>query len=155
MQENRDFQELRAAFIRIVSKYQALEKLPQDYGIGEVLYPAEIHAIEMIGKNPGMNVTELASGLGVTKGAVSQIIKKLNNKGLVAKYRDPRNEKAVLVGLTGRGRLAFDGHEAFHAQYDAEIMRLVSELPRHKVLFLREVFIKMEAAVDHYLKILA
>ncbi|EFK05222.1 transcriptional regulator, MarR family [delta proteobacterium NaphS2] len=86
MVEKGDFQELREAFIRIVAKYRILEKRPQDYGIGEVLHPSEIHTIEMIGKNPGINVTGLAGRLGVTKGAVSQLIKKLENKGLVSKY---------------------------------------------------------------------
>ena len=68
MMEKGDFQEFREAFIRIVAKYRILEKKPQDYGIGEVLHPSEIHAIEMIGKNPGINVTGLAVRLGLPKG---------------------------------------------------------------------------------------
>ncbi len=152
MNEHHDFYELRGAFIRIVAKYQTLEKMPQDYGIGEVLHPSEIHAVEMIGKNPGINVTGLAESLGVTKGAVSQIVKRLEKKALVARYKDPKDEKCVLVGLTRRGKTAFDGHEAFHAKYDQAIMGLVSEFPRDKVIFLKEVFFQMEAAVDRYLK---
>ncbi len=152
MNEKHDFYELRGAFIRIVAKYQTLEKLPQDYGIGEVLHPSEIHAVEMIGKNPGANVTGLAESLGITKGAVSQVLKRLENKGIVVKYKDPRDEKAVLVGLTKRGKKAFDGHEAFHARYDQAIMRMVSELPHDKVIFLKDIFSQMEASVDRYLK---
>ena len=152
MVEMSDFQTLREAFIRIVSKYRTLEKRPQDYGIGEVLHPSEIHAIEMIGKNPGINVTGLAGNLGVTKGAVSQLIKKLENKALVSKYKDPKDEKTVLLGLSKRGKKAFDGHEIFHAEHDAAMMHLVSALPRDKVIFLREIFSQMEASLDGYLK---
>ena len=152
MVEKGDFQELREAFIRIVAKYQILEKRPQDYGIGEVLHPSEIHAIEMIGKNPGINVTGLAGSLGVTKGAASQLIKKLENKSLVSKYKDPKDDKTVLLGLTKLGKRAFDGHEIFHAKHDAVMMQLVSRLPHDKVTFLREISLKMEAALDRYLK---
>ena len=152
MMEQGDFQELREAFIRIVAKYQILEKRPQDYGIGEVLHPSEIHAIEMIGKNPGINVTGLAVRLGVTKGAASQLIKRLENKAVVSKYKDPKDDKTVLLGLTKLGKKAFDGHELFHAKHDAVMMQLVSELPHDKVTFLREISLKMEAALDCYLK---
>ena len=152
MVEKGDFQELREAFIRIVAKYRILEKRPQDYGIGEVLHPSEIHAIEMIGKNPGINVTGLARSLGVTKGAASQLIKKIENKGLVSKYKDPKDDKTVLLGLTKLGKKAFDGHEIFHAKHDAVMMQLVSELPHDKVTFLREISLKMEAALDRYIK---
>jgi len=86
---------------------------------------------------------------------VSQVIKRLEDKALVAKYKDPQDEKAVLVGLTKTGKRAFDGHEAFHATYDGAVMRLVSELPRDKVIFLKQVFSEMEAAIDRYIKELA
>lgn len=62
--------------IRILNKAYALEKKPVDMGCGVLLYPSEFHLIEAAGKNPEENLTSIASRLGVTKGAISQTVKK-------------------------------------------------------------------------------
>ncbi|EFK05241.1 conserved hypothetical protein [delta proteobacterium NaphS2] len=71
------------------------------------------------------------------------------------RYKDPKDDKTVLLGLTKLGKKAFDGHEIFHAKHDAAMMRLVSELSHDKVIFLKEIFLKMEASIDGYLEELA
>jgi len=68
-------------FIRLANKYHSLEKIQVDYGAGHPLYHSERHMIDQIGGNPGINITEFTDIIGVTKGAVSQVVKKLETEG--------------------------------------------------------------------------
>ena len=52
-------------------------KIPQDYGTGEEYTSVEVHTLKHIADNPGITVTELARDYAKTKGAISQILKKL------------------------------------------------------------------------------
>lgn len=56
-----------------------------DYGTGIRYTSVELHVLEKICDHPGITVTELSKLSYRTKGAISQIVKKLNEKGLVAK----------------------------------------------------------------------
>ena len=69
--------ELGDLFYQVLSKFIASEGVPKYFGINQKLYPSEIHMIYAIGKHPGINVTDLAKFLGITKGAVPKMIKKL------------------------------------------------------------------------------
>ena len=55
-------------------------KVPQDYGTGEEYTSVEVHTLKHIADNPGITVTELARHNGKTKGAISQILKKIEKK---------------------------------------------------------------------------
>ena len=79
--------EIMEQFIRIVNKFNRFEKVPMDFGVEEMLYPSEIHTIEAIGNNSRINVSQLAELLGITKGAVSQMINKLVRKQFVKKTK--------------------------------------------------------------------
>lgn len=146
-----EFENIRGILIRFINKYNALVKNPMDYGTGELLYPSEMHALEAIGKSPGVNVTGIAKTLGVTKGAVSQVIRKLAGKKLIKRLRDEANEKAVLLILDERGKVAMEAHERFHAAYEAEIRKEFADMSREEIAFIRDVFTKLEASVDRYL----
>jgi DNA-binding MarR family transcriptional regulator len=60
--------------------------------------------LDRVGVNPHMNLTELARASGVTKGAVSQIIKKLETKGVISRYKKAANDKEVFIELTETGK---------------------------------------------------
>lgn len=140
----------RNVFLRIVSKYKMLENRPQDYGTG-VLFPVEIHTIDMIGNNPGINVTELAELMGVTKGAVSQQIKKLEKKGCIRRVKRPGNQKEVILELEEMGWTAYNGHQAFHARYDDDAIADFGSMTPEQVDFLIDFLARIEANADRYL----
>lgn len=109
--------------IRILNKAYALEKKPVDIGHGVLLYPSEFHVIEIVGKNPTENLTFIAFHLGVTKGAISQMVKKLEKKGLVKKVHTPENKKDIMLELTDFGREAFDWHRSLHESMEKGIRK--------------------------------
>lgn len=72
----------------VINRFTLIENSPRDFGSGERLYPSEIHTIEAIGKNEGTNLTQLAETMGVIKAVISQIVRKLEMKKYVQKYKD-------------------------------------------------------------------
>jgi DNA-binding MarR family transcriptional regulator len=142
---SKDIEEL---FIKLANKYHSLEKIPEDYGIGIKLYHSERHLIEQIGDYPEKNITELAKFFGVTKGAISQTVKKLENKGIVTRYKGEKNEKEVFVELTKTGKSVYKKHKE-HSQ--EAIMPLYEELKKYsddKVYFLIEMFQWIDRFLD-------
>ena len=81
--------ELRISYslLRVVYKFFEIDKRTRYYGIDVPLFPSEIHMINKIKQNEGIHVTGLANILKVTKGAVSQIIMKLEKKGFNPKRK--------------------------------------------------------------------
>lgn len=140
--------EIEELFIRLVNKYKALEKIPVDYGVGRDLYHSERHLIDQIGDNPEMNITEFAQFQGVTKGAISQTVKKLENKGVVRRYKRGQNDKEVFLELTEAGRTIYKKHKEVSQE---SIVPLYEELKRHsdeKVNFLVDMFKWLDTFLD-------
>ena len=136
------------AFKRVVKKWQKLEKKPRKFGTGIDLHSSEINLIEMIGENEGLSVTDMARLLDITKGAVSQTLKKLESKGLVRKDEDPTNTSRILVELTPRGREAFKAHEQWHEAMDGGFRKYFIGLSDEKILFLKEFLQMFETFLD-------
>lgn len=55
----------------------------RDYGTGDLLTHAEVHALAEVGAEPGITVLALAARTCRTKGAMSQLLAKLEAKGLL------------------------------------------------------------------------
>jgi DNA-binding MarR family transcriptional regulator len=127
-------------FIRMVNKYNSLEKIPARHGSKHNLYHSERHMLDKIGDNTGMNVTEFAAAAGVTKGAISQLVTKLENKGIVRRYKKSTNDKEVFLELTKSGQEVYQKHKEIN---ERTILPLNEELSKHsdeKVEFLLNMF---------------
>ena len=151
MLETDKIHNFKETFLRIINKFKILEKIPIDHGTGHLLYASEINTLEIIGKSPGINVTELAKRKGVTKGAVSQIVTKLAKKQLITKFKDPENEKVVLLRLDKKGKIAFENHKKFHEKYDSAIIKKLNEMSFEQIALVTNTFEILEETIDHYL----
>ncbi len=65
--------------------------------------PAELMVASRIRMFPGQTVTDLAKYFGRTKGAISQLVKKLRDKGLCEGQTDSADRKKILLKLTPLG----------------------------------------------------
>ncbi len=95
-----------------------LDRSPKKFGTDELLSHSEIHLIEIIGDHEGLSVTDIGNGLGITKGAVSQSLKKLENRGYSDKKTDPGNQSRSIVFLTSKGQTAYWAHKHWHETMD-------------------------------------
>lgn len=138
--------QIRAIINQFVNRYNKLEKMPFDVGGGEVLYPSEMNLIEAIGKRSGNTVTQLCIAFGVTKGAISQTITKLESRGYVKKDRSKEYSKEIMLSLTEKGRAIFEKHECFHQKMDQSMEQLLLTLSPEKLANFCEI---LEIAGDH------
>lgn len=138
-------------FERVVNKYNKSEKKPKDYGTNELLHRSEVHTIEAIGKNNKINVTQLAAYLGITKGAVSQMIDKLIKKDLVSKKAISETENEVSLELTEKGWLVFNGHEEYHREFYSQIATHLSYLSQNNIKVVLDIFNELEKLLDKQL----
>jgi DNA-binding MarR family transcriptional regulator len=136
MDDELKYKELMDKFVRIMSKYGEMERKPRDYGTGDLLFPSEIHTMDVIGDNPGINITELAEKLGVSKSAISQIVNKLERKKFVRRYKEQDNGKEVLLQLMQKGQLAFLGHKKYHLAMDLPWFEVMKAWDEDKLEFL-------------------
>lgn len=130
---------------RILNKAAAIERRPVDIGHGVLLYPSEVHLIDAAGRYPEEGVSDLAARLGITKGAVSQTAKKLEEKGYLERVRREGDGKAVLLRLTERGDEAFAWHRAYHAAVNRGI---AEEMGRDDADRLMALLARMEKLLD-------
>ncbi len=94
--------ELVSLFQSILHAYSIVEKQPRDFGTGSKLHLTELQTVSMIGENPEVNMTQLADLMGVTRGAISQTVRKLVSKKLVSRT-NVRNQKEINLRLTDLG----------------------------------------------------
>lgn len=99
----REVNELVNLFQSILHAYSIIERQPRDFGTGSPVYLTELQTIAMIGENPEINMTRLADIMGVTRGAISQTVRKLVSKKLVSRT-NAKNNKEVNLSLTSIGK---------------------------------------------------
>ncbi|TCL59725.1 MarR family transcriptional regulator [Hydrogenispora ethanolica] len=132
-------QKLTQQFSRIMNKYSTGEKRAHDYGIGNRLFRSEVHTIAAIGDHQNINVTELALLLGITKGAVSQVIDKLVKKGFVNKTFAAPGTNEVALTLTEQGLTIHQKHQEYHAKMYSEIAQLLADCSDEQISFLGKI----------------
>jgi len=113
---------------RLTNKLVFLEKRYVFRHGGLTLHPSELHLLLAVRDEPEANATKLAARLAVTKGAVSQILKRLEDKGVVEKATDPSQKNEITVSFTKLGDKAISaflkGREGQHRRFSAYLQSL-------------------------------
>lgn len=113
---------------------------------------AALHLMEVIEKNPNDNASGLAELLGITKGALSQQVKKLEGKGLVERTYIDGNNKEVMFRLTDAGRKVHQAHEEIHSDLYGRMDELLGQYEEQEIeklhQFLRGVERYMRCCVE-------
>jgi DNA-binding MarR family transcriptional regulator len=78
----------------------------------------------------------------MTSGAISQVTKKLLDKGLVEAYKKPGNRKEVFSRLTSLGERVCEGHQKHHENMVGVLHEFMSRLNKKET---RVVFDFLEA----------
>ena len=136
--------------LRVIGKIFEIDKKTRTYGTDVKLYDAEIHMIKSIKENEGIHVTGLADMLGVTKGAVSQVIMKLEKKGMIIKDADPKNLSRLVLHLSPIGETAYVNHERLHEEFEHLVGSVLDEATEENKAFLKSFLDTLEAKIDAY-----
>jgi len=131
-----------SSVLKILNQMKNMEEIPRKFGTDIQIYPSEIHTVAAIYTKPGCNISELAEELGISKPSVSEIIRKLENKKLVERYKLPVNKKEVRLKLTTKGISAAQGHDDFHGEMYSRIRFHMDQIPG-------EALREFKGALDH------
>ncbi|MBD2869353.1 MarR family winged helix-turn-helix transcriptional regulator [Paenibacillus arenilitoris] len=112
---------------RLIMELRRLERQPRSFGQAGMLTPSEIHTVEAIGCGDGVLMSELAARLGVTKGAVTQLVARLEAKELAARSPHPHDSRATVISLTDSGKEAYQAHEEAHDRFYERLRAKLSE----------------------------
>jgi DNA-binding MarR family transcriptional regulator len=137
---------------KIKNKLNRLEKKSLDFGNGGKLYASELHTIEAIGEKYGNTVTELCNLFGTTKGAVSQIISKLEKKELISKERNRDYGKEIDISLTEKGWVIFESHKELHNKMDVAFLNFMKTIPEDQLSTFLSILKEMEKYVDEFIR---
>lgn len=130
----------------IMKLYNRLENEPRNYGTDVRITGTGIHIIEIIGNSDDKSVTDIARISGVTKGAVSQKLKKLAEKGLVEKREDPDNLSRSIITLTSKGKVAYYAHKHWHETMDGGFGEYCGSISDEK----QEIIIEFLSRVEDF-----
>ena len=117
--------EILRSLTRIQERSDVIEHHREEIFAGISL--AEAHCIDKIGSIECANVTRVAAQMGMTRGAISKISKKLLTKNLIESYQKPENNKEIYFCLTEQGLKVYREHKKCHAQAHAEKLAILSK----------------------------
>ncbi len=109
---------------RMLERQDMLSRLTENVCLHAYGY-SETHCIDFIGRLERPNVTRVAEQMGMTRGAISKMTKKLLAKGLIEKYTLETNRKEVYFRLTGEGQMLFDEHARRHRRWEKRDMEFL------------------------------
>jgi len=105
----------------------------------------EMHLIEYVGKggNEYLSLGEIADYLKIARPSATVAVRKLTEKGYLAKSGSASDGRVIHVSLTHEGRRIFMNHMRFHALMVREIESGLDESEK-------DILIKLIAKLDSY-----
>ncbi len=107
--------------------------------------------MQVISEYPNLNAGEMAQRLGVSNGAVSQTLARLERKGVIKKSKDPSLKNRVTAAFTAFGKEAIERFEAQQASSVESFSTYLAGLSKRD----REVIGSFLSHVEEFLKRLA
>ncbi len=138
--------------LRIANKINEGFKAPRYFGTDEILYASEIHTIDIIGRNQGINITEIAEKMGIRKSAIPKVVQKLTQKDMVSRSINPQNKKVVQLELTDKGKIAYNHHLEFHEKLSKNIIKKFGDFTQEEMTFFNEIMSDIEECVNKILE---
>ena len=87
----------------------------------------DMHIIEAIGLSGENTMSVVAKKLGITAGSLTTSINSLVNKKYVVRKRSETDRRVVFIGLTEKGKKAFDHHKEYHKKMTEAVLKNLDE----------------------------
>lgn len=139
---------IKKQIIHVINKTIFKEKKKIFKFKGVSLYPSEVHLMLVIKNDIDTNATEIAKQLGLTKGAISQTLLRLENKGIILKTKDPYNKNELTLHLTGFGEKAYEFCQSSQASFMEAHENYLAKLDTKDKEVILNFLLHMEKAID-------
>jgi len=141
-------EKLIAQIHKFINKLIFLEK-KNIFKFKEVhLYPSEIHLMLLIKEKQTTNATKMAERLGITKGAVSQTLSRLEKKGILNKIKDPYNKNELTVSFKSLGQEAIEQLRELQTPVKKQYDNYLSTLTENEREVIKRFLSQMEVIID-------
>lgn len=117
-------------------------------GLLDEISLAEVHCIDWIGMIDHPNVTKISEKMGLTRGGISRISKRLLGKGLIESYQEPDNNKEIYFQLTESGQSVYDEHKKIHNQARQEWLAFFKHYSDDEQAAILRFFTEISALFD-------
>lgn len=138
----------------MLERQDMLSKLTESKCLDEYGY-SETHCIDYIGRLNLPNVTRIAEHMGMTRGAISKMTRKLLDKGLIEKYTVDTNKKEIYFRLTEHGQELFDEHAKRHERWEKRDMQFLSRYTKEEVVMINKFMEEFNAYLEGEIQALA
>ena len=91
--------------------------------------------------------------MGVTKGAISQMVKKLEEKQYLHRKKSEDNKKTVFIELTESGKIVFNWHSNLHDRIYAEFQEELFEFQDEDLITAIGILKKYEQMLKNSIRI--
>lgn len=82
----------------------------------------QMHTLEILGSFGNLRMKELAQKMGITTGALTVLVDRLERQGLVTRKPHETDRRSIRVELTPEGDRHFQEHHALHTQLTHELV---------------------------------
>lgn len=151
---------INSTYATLNAKYQNLYQFVMNYS--EYIYSKhdylenqrpltmlEVHTLSYIEDNPGVTATQLITYWNKTKGAISQILSKLEKEELITKQTTATNAKTKHLYITEKGRAISKSHKIFDI---LDTNRTMSQILEHCTSAEVDTFFKVITAYNEVIK---
>lgn len=94
----------------------------------------ELHVIEAVGDGEPHFMGQVARKLRVTLPALTEVVDRLEEKGLITRQRSGNDRRKVAITLTEEGRRAFGLHRHFHERMVEAFLSRTNESNKPELL---------------------
>jgi len=149
MMKNEKYTNILQALFKVNNRLKELEKKNlTELSNGNFLNPSEIITMSIIKNHPESNVTEIAAFSGVTKGAISQVIRKLENKQMIEKYK-LHNKKEVYLRLSEESNKIVKEYEENHFNSKCKLISVLENLDETQLELIQSILKQFGDVLDH------
>ncbi len=138
--------DLYISVYRIINKYNAKTKQPKTFGTTQPVCGSETQVLDVVAHGEALTASMIAAILGITKGAVSQTLAKLEKKGLISREGGAN----ATIYLTDAGREILVNYFAYRDCRLRKVIAAAQTLPEESALVILNMLEDFEEALDQY-----
>lgn len=133
---------------RLINKYNAKTKQPKTFGTAETVCGSEAQVLDVVAHEQPVTPSQIAALLGITKGAVSQTLAKLEKKALIV--RSPSSNGMVTIRLSQAGEEILINYYAYRDCRLRKVIAAAQALTPESAAAVLQMLEAFEEALDQY-----
>ena len=125
------YRSLVEKFILYANTYTTMYNKQSNYGTTIKISASQIQTLEYIMENENLKMSEIAQKLGITRSAFSKNVSKLEEKGLIDKFKKDNNNKDIFLFASEFGKKTYEEYSKFiYKFWFKEMFEIADQIPR-------------------------